>query len=511
MAVKHVIPSNSTRYLSFGLNNYPLHFARIDKNWVDLSSGLKNKSLKNIAIAAIIQLMKKKSLLFPKSLKLVLVSVIIFIFLMAIFAFGQDSLTPNSNTESAPESNPVAPILLSLIIILLAAKLGGDLLERLKQPAVLGELLFGVILGNLALFGFHGFDFLKHHITIEILAEIGVIILLFEVGLESKLSEMLSVGWTSFYVAFVGVVAPFLLGWGVSAVFFPNESIYIHVFIGAALTATSVGITARVMKDIGKIHTREAKIILGAAVIDDVLGLIVLAVVVGIISAHNIGGSLSSLGILWIIAKAFLFIFGAVIVGTKIAPKYFTFASKLRAQEILITFALMFCFIFALISYWIGLAPIVGAFSAGMILSEIDFKDIFKNEEKHLQDFLRPIAAFLVPIFFVYMGIGVDLTTLINPQIIVFALVLTLAAIVGKQLCSTSGFLEPKINYWAIGIGMIPRGEVGLIFASIGAKLIVDGQQVVSPNAFSAVIFMVIVTTITTPPLLKIIFNRKTH
>ena len=331
---------------------------------------------------------------------IIIISILVFAVIIAANAFGQDSAASNSIPAGTPDSNPVAPILLSLIIILLAAKLGGDLLERLRQPAVLGELLFGVILGNLALFGFHGFDFLKHHITIEILAEIGVIILLFEVGLESKLSEMIAVGWTSFYVAFIGIVAPFFLGWGVSALFFPNESIYIHIFIGATLTATSVGITARVMKDLGKIHTREAKIILGAAVIDDVLGLIVLAVVVGIISAHNTGGSLSSLGVMWIIAKAFLFIFGAVIIGTKIAPKYFTFASKLRAQEILITFALMFCFIFSLIAYWIGLAPIVGAFSAGMILSEIDFKDIFKNEEKHLQDFLRnPIAAFLVPIF----------------------------------------------------------------------------------------------------------------
>jgi len=205
--------------------------------------------------------------------------------------------TEHAGSESAPaeeseqDNEDFASILISLIIILLAAKLGGDLCERVNQPAVLGELIFGVILGNLYLLGFGGFEHIKHHITIEIFAEIGVIILLFEVGLESNIKEMMSVGLVSFLVAILGVVTPFLLGWGVSAMFMPDESIYVHVFIGATLTATSVGITARVLQDIGRLRYRESKIILGAAVIDDVLGLVILSICTGIIAAANAGGS----------------------------------------------------------------------------------------------------------------------------------------------------------------------------------------------------------------------------
>jgi Kef-type K+ transport system membrane component KefB len=410
--------------------------------------------------------------------------------------------------EPEPEGgeNQVGPILLGLIIILLAAKLGGDVVERFRQPAVLGELIFGMIIGNLALVGINALEPLKHHITIEILAEIGVIILLFEVGLESNLKEMLSVGLTSFFVALIGVVAPFFLGWAVSALFFPEESVFIHIFIGATLTATSVGITARVLKDIGRIRTREAKIILGAAVIDDILGLVVLAVVVGIISAHNTGTVLSSLSILWIIFKAFLFIFGSVALGTVLAPHLFKYASKLRSRDILITFSLMFCFFFAFIADKVGLAPIVGAFASGMILTDVNFQDHFKHEERKLEELLGPISAFLVPIFFVYMGMNVDLATFGKPEVIFFALVLTAAAVLGKQICSLAGIFERKINSWVIGIGMIPRGEVGLIFASIGARMFIDGERVVNPDAYSAVIIMVVITTLVTPPILKLIF-----
>ncbi|MCD6385199.1 cation:proton antiporter, partial [Candidatus Sumerlaeota bacterium] len=181
---------------------------------------------------------------------------------------------PAEETESpsggAPHpENPVSRVLISLIIIMLAAKFGGDLLERIGQPAVLGELIFGMLIGNLALLGFHGLEYLKTDLIVEILAEIGVILLLFQVGLESKMSEMMSVGLSSFLVALFGVIAPFVLGFVVSTIFLPQESDYVHIYIGAVLCATSVGITARVLQDLGKIKTKEAKIILGAAVIDD--------------------------------------------------------------------------------------------------------------------------------------------------------------------------------------------------------------------------------------------------
>src|SRR5690349_9028561 len=184
-------------------------------------------------------------------------------------------------------------VLIGIAVMLVIAKLMGEVFERLRQPAVLGELFAGIVLGNLVIFGFNGVESLKTNDTIAALAEFGVIILLFEVGLESDLKEMVEVGWSSLLVAVLGVIAPFFLGWAVSAYFIPDEPRLAHIFIGATLCATSVGITARVFKDLGKLATREARIILGAAVIDDVLGLLVLAVVAGAINAAATGAALS--------------------------------------------------------------------------------------------------------------------------------------------------------------------------------------------------------------------------
>ena len=414
----------------------------------------------------------------------------------------------NSATHE-DEEDDFGGILLSLVIILVAAKIGGDLCERIKQPAVLGELIFGVIIGNFYLLGYGGFEHIKHHISIEILAEIGVIILLFEVGLESNLKEMLSVGFISFLVAVLGVVAPFLLGWGVSLIFLPEASIYVHIFIGATLTATSVGITARVLQDMGRIKYRESKIILGAAVIDDVLGLVILAIITGIISSVNAGSDgISSFKVLLIIAKAFAFIFGSLLIGGVVAPKLYGVAAKMRGSGLLISFSLIFCFGFAFVAKLIDLAPIVGAFAAGLILEDVHYKDLTSKGETELRELLKPIAAFLVPIFFVYMGLRVDIKSFANISIIWFALSLTIVAIIGKQLCSLGAIFEKNLNKWVIGLGMIPRGEVGLIFAGIGAKLMINGERVIDANTFSAVIIMVILTTLVTPPVLKAVFSK---
>jgi Kef-type K+ transport system membrane component KefB len=188
-------------------------------------------------------------------------------------------------------------VLLGIAVMLLVAKLGGELFERINQPAVLGELIGGIVIGNLVLLGFSAAEPLKTNQVIAAIAEVGVIILLFEVGLQSDLKEMMAVGWSSLLVAVLGVIAPFLLGWGVSAYFIPDESQLVHIFIGATLCATSVGITARVFKDLGKLASRPARIILGAAVIDDVLGLIILAVVAGAIQATAVGGALSAMAV----------------------------------------------------------------------------------------------------------------------------------------------------------------------------------------------------------------------
>ena len=368
----------------------------------------------------------------------------------------------------------------------------------------LGELVIGMLIGNLQLVGIDLFATFQHDLTLEILAELGVIILLFEVGLESTVKDMMKVGVTSFMVAVFGVIAPFFLGWGVAIWFLPEAETLVHLFIGATLTATSVGITARVLKDIGKIQTKEAKIILGAAVIDDILGLIILAVVTGIISAANQGGAgIESFDIFIIVAKAVLFIVGAVVLGSYVLPHFFNLAFKLKVKGVFLSICLFICFALAYIAGKIDLAPIVGAFAAGLILEDVHFTKFRERGEHTIEELIEPLAVFLVPIFFVRMGMMVDLTTFAKVEILGFATVLTLAAILGKQVCSLAIF-DKSVNKFAIGLGMIPRGEVGLIFAGIGAKLVLDGQDVISPATYSAVVIMVIVTTLVTPPALKI-------
>lgn len=415
--------------------------------------------------------------------------------------------TATSEEGESGHHNPVAPVLLGLVLILVAAKMGGELAERLHQPAVLGELLAGVLLGNLVLFGYTGLSFLATDKGIGILAELGVILLLFEVGLESNVSEMLSVGLSSLLVALLGIVTPFFLGWGVAAWMLPAENKLVHIFIGATLCATSVGITARVLADLGKLATREAKIILGAAVIDDVLGLVILAVVSGIIAASNAGGQLASIEILFILAKALVFLVGAILLGGWLAPRLFRIACRLRIRGMLLTVSLAFCFLLSYLANVIELAPIVGAFAAGLILEDVHYQDFLDRGSHTLEELLHPITTFLVPVFFVLMGVKVDLSTFGQIEVLGFAALLTVAAIVGKMACGL-GVVERGLDRISVAVGMVPRGEVGLIFAGIGASLVLKGEPVISVPIFSAVIIMVIVTTLITPPTLKVTLAR---
>ena len=415
-------------------------------------------------------------------------------------------------------ADPVAPVLVALIVILAVAKLGSEIFERLGQPAVLGELLGGVLLGNLILLNpaWNFFEPLRAHVVqenwavvIDSLARLGVIILLFEVGLESTVQGMMKVGASALFVAVLGVVAPFILGFGVSWLFIkelPAElaSIvpagfslnYVHMFIGAVLCATSVGITARVFKDLGKLQTKEAQIILGAAVIDDVLGLIILAVVSGIITAAELGQPLAIGALLRLIGVSILFLGGALVLGVFLVPKIMKQLAKLRTSGIMLISALLFAFALSYLANAAGLAAIVGAFAAGLILEEVHFHGF--REEITIEKLLKPIATFLVPIFFVLMGIQVRLETFADLSVLGVAAGLTIAAIIGKQICGF-GVLEKGLDRITVGVGMIPRGEVGLIFASIGKSL-----KVIDDATFSAVVIMVIVTTLITPPVLKI-------
>lgn len=408
------------------------------------------------------------------------------------------------------QPDTLAPVVLALAVVLAAAKLGGDAAERVGQPAVLGELVVGVLVGNLTLVGIDWFSFITANAAMGVIAQLGAVILLFEVGLESTVRDMMKVGLRSLAVAVLGVVTPWALGWWVGALLLPQHSVYVHAFLGAALTATSVGITARVLKDLGRAQSREARIILGAAVIDDVLGLVVLAAVAALIASADSGAALSYAALALVLGKALAFLFAALSLGVVFSPRLFRFASRLRGSGVLLATALVFCFTLAWLASLIGLAPIVGAYAAGLILEDLHYRDLVAREERQLDELVRPISSFLVPVFFVLMGMRVDLGVFVRPEIVVLAATLTLAAVVGKQACGL-GALGADLDWRSIGIGMIPRGEVGLIFANIGLTLVVRGERVIDASTYSAVVIMVMLSTLITPPALKWSLSRETR
>lgn len=433
-------------------------------------------------------------------------------------------------TPSPVHGDPIAPVLLGIIVIILAARVGGHVFEAVGQPAVLGELMIGVIIGNLTLAGIDAFEFLKvdytqHQtivlhdyqylagVTIDHLSRIGVILLLFQVGLESSLGQMRRVGGSALIVAAIGVIVPVALGWGFGYLLLPDRVWAVHMFLGAALCATSVGITARVLQDLGQSQRRESRIVLGAAVIDDVLGLVVLALVSGVVQAMHeaaTGGdgqfSLATIG--FIVLKAMAFLVVALVLGQFISRPLFKIASYLRGRGLLIVSSLAFCFLFAWAADAAGLATIVGAFAAGLVLEDAHYQELMEDRREHdLETLLRPLADLLVPIFFVEMGMHVDLVSFIQPKILILAAGLSLIAVVGKLACSL-GVIEKGLDRLSVGIGMIPRGEVGLIFAAIGLRLHIGGEQLLDQSTYSALVVMVIATTLVTPPLLKWSLHR---
>jgi Kef-type K+ transport system membrane component KefB len=304
-------------------------------------------------------------------------------------------------------------------------------------------------------------------------------------------------------VALLGVLAPFGLGWAAGAWLLPERPAYVHAFLGAVLTATSVGITARVLRDLRQTESAEARIILAAAVFDDVLGLVILAVVTGIITAANTGGALSMGAVGWIAAKALLFLVLAILFGSLIARLAFRQIARVRTRGALLTSGLVLCFVLAYLATLAGLAPIVGAFAAGLILEPTFFTSFEESRQgQTLPSLLRPVSTILVPVFFVRTGLLVDLRSFADPRILAIAAALIVAAWLGKQACML-GVRERGLNRLAIGIGMVPRGEVGLIFANVGMGLVVAGERVITPALYAAIILMVLVTTLMTPPALQ--------
>ncbi len=413
-----------------------------------------------------------------------------------------------------------------IAIILLASKFS-NLVTRWGQPSVLGELLVGVVIGNLALLGFNFFEPIRQDYLISFLAEFGVVILLFQVGLESNVNKMLQVGTRAALVASVGVIIPFILGtFVVGPLLLPGCSFETCLFLGAILTATSVGITARVFHDLDKLKMVEAQIVLGAAVIDDVLGLIILAVVKAISETGNI--SVTEIG--WITTKAVFFIGGSIVLGQSLALKLGELFSMIN-PGVGMKFIMAVCFglSFAAFAEYIGLAPIVGAFAAGLVLEPVHFRhfddpSIIKEVEDslqsagsevkeevsrvmrsfsrtHIQDLIKPFSYFLVPIFFVLTGMNVKIETLSSLPVLLLALAITVAALAGKIV---SGLVAGRVNKAVVGWGMVPRGEVGIIFAATGKAI-----GVVSDQLFSIVVIVIMLTTLLAPPALNYLLRRQ--
>jgi Kef-type K+ transport system membrane component KefB len=386
------------------------------------------------------------------------------------------------------EGTGIALVLLTLFYALVAAKMGGELAERVKQPAVLGELLAGVVVGTSVL------GLVRESNFINLLAQLGAVILLFEAGITSDYSSFMKVKLWALLVACVGVVCPFALGFFLSR--FWGLAMIESIFIGATLTATSVGITVRVFQDLGQTKSKEAQIVIGAAVIDDVIGLIILAAVVGITTS----GTLHWLNTLRVVILAIAFLGGALFLGNFAADPLLKFVHQMRVRGMLFVFAFSFCLIMAFFSQTVGLAPIVGAFAAGLILSRTEQKE-------HVENQIKPVADIFVPVFFVMMGAAVDIR-LFNPfnpanhSLLIFAFLLFGVAVLGKVISGFSVF--DKLNKLVIGVGMIPRGEVGLIFAAYGLS-----HQVINRQLYLAVLLMVFLTTFVTPIILKSLLSKR--
>lgn len=376
-------------------------------------------------------------------------------------------------------------LLASLVVIYIASKIGGELALRLKQPEVLGELVAGLVVGvsGLGLVN-------PEQPVLVLLGQVGVILLLFEVGLESDLRSLFKVGPQALAVALVGMLLPFGLGYGVMK--FAGATNLVSAFVGASMTATSIGISAKVLADLGYLQRTEGRITLGAAVFDDILGVVLLSVVTGIAG----GATLEPLRVIQIMGTSIGFLVGAVVIGKLAMPFFLRVVRTLRTRGDLLSVSLIFAFTLAFLAEQLGSATIIGSFAAGLVLAETD-----KRHDLEAQ--LLPVTDFFLPIFFITVGAGVNLALLGNQQALFLDTALTLTAILGKLVCGYAAF-GTKANKLAIGAGMVPRGEVGLVFASVGLD-----TGVLSGENHSAVVITVILTTFVGPLLLNLVLNSR--
>jgi len=434
-------------------------------------------------------------------------------------------VSPEANAAAETAPLILAGVLLSLVVIYLASKLGGELCARINLPPVLGELVGGVVVGvsvlHLLMFpeaaaaetapsaltrllevttGSSSETVLAAYSTfsevVSVLSELGVVILLFEIGLESNLQELIRVGPQAAIVAVVGVAVPFL-GGTLGLIYLFDTPAVPAIFAGAALTATSIGITAKVLAELGRLSSKEGQIIIGAAVLDDILGIIVLAVVASLAKT----GEVEISNILYLVVSSVVFLVGSIVLGRFLSPYFVALVNRLRTRGELLLSSLVFAFVLSYIATAIHLEAILGAFTAGLVLAETE-----KRQE--LEEQVIPIADMLVPIFFVTVGARTDLGVLnptdpSNREGLIIASFLILVAIIGKVITGFTVFGQPQLNRLAIGVGMIPRGEVGLVFAGVGSA-----SGVLSKPLEAAIVMMVILTTFLAPPLLRVVFQN---
>jgi Kef-type K+ transport system membrane component KefB len=454
-----------------------------------------------------------------------------------------------SVSPSIALSDPIAPVILGVTSILFFAIIGRFLARKIDQPTVLGELLMGILIGNVAWYlgvdliavlregprvfevvnqtlagtpidevaasifgnekgqeivrvitGPKGGHVMQVAQTVDVFSRYGVIFLLFMVGLETNLDEMRQVGAPSIRVAIIGVVVPIVLGFEAAELLRPDMTLDSKLFVAATLGATSVGITANILKEMGRSGSRESHIILGAAICDDILGLIILAVVSGIV----VSGSVDITDIVSVVLVSVLFLVAAVALG----PSIVRFAANILGKLDIVEAKMFTSYLFVMVLAWAanlaGLATIIGAFAAGIILSDHFFREHEVSSGKYvsIRELIMPLEVILVPIFFILMGIQVKIESFLSWPVVITAGGLLVAAVLGK-LASGLG-ADRKANRWVIGIGMLPRGEVGLVFAAIGRTL-----GVIDDAIFSAIVLMIVVTTLIVAPWLKVSINRQ--
>jgi len=374
-------------------------------------------------------------------------------------------------------------VLLSLFLMFAAAKVMAELFERLRQPAVVGEILAGVIIGPSIL------GWVQPSDLINVLAEIGVIFLLFNVGLETKPKAIFDVGKRAMFVGVMGVLLPFVAGYFIAIAW--GGSFAEAMFIGAALVATSVGITARVLAGMGLLDTETSRVILGAAIIDDILGLIILSLVSAVSQ-----GSVSYVGLGKTAAAAILFTLFVALVGSKVINKLSPVISRLRLQRPFFNLGLVLCLGLSVASVYVGVAAIIGAFLAGMALAE----SVEDNPRMHQAT--SGVTEFLVPFFLANIGMQLNIAVFRDSSVLLLAVIITLAAVITKFVgCSIGAWGMSQREMAQVGVGMVPRGEVGIVVAQIGL-----GLGVIEQSFFASVLFMAVTTTLIAPPLIRVFF-----